>query len=81
MVILMVLVKVTKNRQITIPAEISKALGIKEGDLVDVSTDGEKIVIRKVKRLEELAGSWSDIDEKVLFTTIRELWRNWSSTT
>ena len=76
----MVIVKVTRNRQITIPADISRVVGIKEGDLVDVSISGEKIIVRKIKSIEELAGSWTDVDESVLLGTIRERWKNWSST-
>ncbi len=76
----MVIVKVTRNRQITIPAEISKALGIKEGDLVDVSISDGKIVIRKIKSVEELAGSWKNVDEKTILNVIKERWMNWSST-
>jgi len=75
-----VIVKVTRNRQITIPADISRVVGIKEGDLVDVSISGEKIIVRKIKSIEELAGSWTDVDESVLLGTIRERWKNWSST-
>ena len=42
--------KVTRNYQITIPAEIRKALGIKEGELLEVSLEGERIVIQRVKK-------------------------------
>ena len=77
---MVVIVKVTRNRQITIPADISRVVGIKEGDLVDVSISGEKIIVRKIKSIEELAGSWTDVDESVLLGTIRERWKNWSST-
>ncbi len=80
MVTLVVIVKVTRNRQITIPADISRVVGIREGDLVDVSISGEKIIVRKIKRIEELAGSWTDVDESVLLGMIRERWKNWSST-
>ncbi len=42
--------KVTRNYQITIPAEIRKALGIKEGELLEVSLEGDKIVIQRLKK-------------------------------
>lgn len=73
----MVIVKVTRNRQITIPANISKIVGIKEGDLVDVSVSDERIIIKKIKKIEELAGSWADIDERDLLNSIKERWKNW----
>jgi len=76
----MVIVKVTRNRQITIPAKISRVLGIREGDYVDISISGEKIIIRKIKRLDEIVGSWENIDKKKLLNVIRERWRHWSTT-
>ncbi|BAD86450.1 transcription regulator, SpoVT/AbrB family [Thermococcus kodakarensis KOD1] len=46
----MPLTKVTRNYQITIPAEIRKALGIKEGEYLDVELRGDEIVIKRAKR-------------------------------
>jgi Regulators of stationary/sporulation gene expression len=40
-------VRVTRNYQITIPAEVRRRLGIKAGDRVVVEVEGDKIVIRK----------------------------------
>jgi antitoxin PrlF len=45
----MPLTKVTRNYQITIPAEIRKALGIKEGEYLDVELRGDEIVIKRAK--------------------------------
>ncbi|WP_297506053.1 AbrB/MazE/SpoVT family DNA-binding domain-containing protein [Thermococcus sp.] len=42
--------KVTRNYQITIPAEIRKALGIKEGEILEVSLEGDKIVIQRLRK-------------------------------
>ncbi|RLF90477.1 AbrB family transcriptional regulator [Thermococci archaeon] len=42
--------KVTRNYQITIPAEIRRALGIKEGELLEVYLEGDKIIIRRFER-------------------------------
>ena len=42
----MAVVRVTRNYQITIPAEVRRRLGIKAGDRV-VEVEGDKIVIRK----------------------------------
>ncbi|MEO2152328.1 MAG: AbrB/MazE/SpoVT family DNA-binding domain-containing protein [Thermococcus sp.] len=41
--------KVTRNYQITIPAEIRKALGIREGELLEVRIEGDKIVLQRFK--------------------------------
>ncbi len=38
---------VTRHAQITIPKKIREALGIREGDSVDISLDNEKIIVRK----------------------------------
>ncbi len=44
-------VKVTRNYQITIPAEIRRKMGLKLGDVLEVAYDEsrEEIVIRKVR--------------------------------
>jgi AbrB family looped-hinge helix DNA binding protein len=39
------LTKVTRNGQITLPAAVRRAAGIKEGDLVAVTLDREAIVL------------------------------------
>ncbi len=45
----MPITKVTRNYQITIPAEIRKALGIKEGEYLSVELRGDEIVIKKAE--------------------------------
>jgi AbrB family looped-hinge helix DNA binding protein len=54
-------VRVTRNYQITIPAEVRKRLGIKAGDQV-VEVEGDKIVIRKAAGgfAEDSAGAEAD---------------------
>ena len=74
----MPIVKVTRNRQITIPSEISKIVGIREGDFVEITVRGDEIIVKKVKSLEELAGSWKDIDENELSKIIKARWKTWS---
>ena len=73
----MPIVKVTRNRQITIPSEISKIVGIREGDFVEITVRGDEIIVKKVKSLEELAGSWKDIDENELSKIIKARWKTW----
>ena len=41
--------KVTRNYQITIPAEIRKVLGIKQGEYLTVELRGDEIIIRKAE--------------------------------
>jgi antitoxin PrlF len=40
-------VRVTRNYQVTTPAEVRRRLGIKVGGRVVVEVEGDKIVIRK----------------------------------
>jgi len=53
---MVVTVKVTRRGQTTIPIEIRKKLGIKEGDelLVEVTRNG--VLLKVIPRIEELAG-------------------------
>ena len=50
MVSTMSVVKVTRDYQITIPAEIRNKLGIKEGDYLRVDIEDDKIVIIKLEQ-------------------------------
>jgi len=43
-------VKVGNSLRITIPKEIADATRLKEGDLVGISLDNGRIIVRKVKR-------------------------------
>lgn len=43
----MTTVTVARHAQITIPKKIREALGIREGDSVDMSLNNEKIIVRK----------------------------------
>ncbi len=52
----MMIVKVTRKRQVTIPKEIGEKLGIGEGDYLRVRLEGKKIVMEKVRGLEDLMG-------------------------
>lgn len=45
----MAIVKVTRNYQITLPAEVRGELGIKVGDLLRVAVSGGRIVIEKLE--------------------------------
>ncbi len=46
----MPLTKVTRNYQVTLSAEVRKALGIKEGDYLEVKVEGRNIVMSKLER-------------------------------
>ncbi|AAY81258.1 AbrB/MazE/SpoVT family DNA-binding domain-containing protein [Sulfolobus acidocaldarius] len=42
-------VKVTRNYQVTIPSSVRNVLGIKEGDILEVYVENDKIVMKKVE--------------------------------
>lgn len=58
-------VKVTRNYQVTIPAEYRKRLGIKVGDVVTVLLEGDRIVIipTKRRRVSFRAGRKIEVEE------------------
>lgn len=50
------IVKVTRKGQTTIPAEIRKKLGIKEGDVLVVEAIDQKVVFKPIPKIEECGG-------------------------
>lgn len=42
-------VKVTRNYQVTIPSSIREVINIKEGDILEVSVENDKIILKKVE--------------------------------
>ena len=42
--------KVTRNYQVTIPYEIRQFLNIKEGEYIEFEIEGDKVVIRPLRR-------------------------------
>lgn len=42
--------KVDRLGRVVLPVEVRRALGIDEGDLIDVAVDAERIVLTKVER-------------------------------
>ena len=45
------LVRVRKKSQITIPASVSKSLHIEEGDMLEMDTRGNQLIIRVISLL------------------------------
>lgn len=56
-------VKVTRRGQTTIPQELREKYGIKEGDDLMIEDIDGRLVIRRVPKLQDLAGTDSDSDE------------------
>ena len=54
------IVKVTRRGQTTIPVELRKKLGIKEGDELLVESTGDGLLFKVIPKLEELAGIYAE---------------------
>lgn len=69
--------KVDDLGRIVIPAEMRKGFGIKEGDLLEISVEGESIIFTKRQDSCVFCGSPADLKEfkrrTVCATCIREL--------
>lgn len=52
--------KVTRRGQTTIPKEFRRKYDIQEGDSLLVEDEDDKILIRTIKRLEDLCGADSE---------------------
>jgi antitoxin PrlF len=70
-------VKVTRNYQVTIPEEVRKKLGIKEGDYVtiEITAEGEAVLKRMIP-VEDLAGAW-DEEMDAIMENVKEQWKTW----
>ncbi len=70
----MAVVKIRTNRQITIPKRIFDELGLREGDFVQISVEGSRIVIVP-KRLVDLEDVLSPEEEELVARGFEELKR------
>jgi AbrB family looped-hinge helix DNA binding protein len=54
-------VKVLHKGQITIPKDVRKHMGIKEGDTLVIEEDDDKVVLKKGKTIFDYAGTLPDL--------------------
>ncbi len=54
--------KLTRNFQLTIPAEIRRSLGLDIGDYVEIEKEDDKIVLKKVKKERKTIKLGKDLD-------------------
>ena len=47
------LTRVTRQGQITLPSDVRRKLGIREGDLIEVTVEGEKVVMTPKKLIDK----------------------------
>jgi len=74
----MAIVKVTRNYQVTIPEDVRRKLGIKEGNYVSIETfDETSAIIKRIIPLEDLAGAWDEEMDRVMedVARTRKTWR------
>ena len=50
------IVKITRNGQANIPAEIRKKLGLKEGDKLAANMSKDGVVFKSIPKMEDCAG-------------------------
>ena len=68
----------TRKYQVTIPRKIRDKVGIKVGDELTISNNGQTVILEKPIDLENLAGSWTHIESTAKFMEkTRELWKTW----
>ncbi|MCY0883592.1 AbrB/MazE/SpoVT family DNA-binding domain-containing protein [Acidianus infernus] len=65
-------VKVYKKGIIVIPKEVRESIGIKEGDIVELIVDGDKVRIEKPKTLLDLFGIDGDKAVEVAKAIVEE---------
>jgi len=74
----MAIVKIRTNRQITIPKRIFDELGLREGDFIQISVEGSRIVLlpkRLVDLLVDLEDALSPEEEELVSQGFEELKR------
>ncbi len=49
--------KIMARGLIALPSDVRKRLGLKEGDLVKIEVEGDRIVLKKEQRIYDLKGS------------------------
>jgi AbrB family looped-hinge helix DNA binding protein len=61
----LILTKVTRNGQITLPAAVRRVANIEEGDLIAVAVQGDRIILSPQKLIDKSqAYFWSDVWQK-----------------
>jgi AbrB family looped-hinge helix DNA binding protein len=75
--------RLSSKRQVTLPLTVVQKLGLVPGDELRVDTDDESIVLRRsdslaerrLRTLEQVAGSLADVYEPGYLDRLRDEWR------
>jgi AbrB family looped-hinge helix DNA binding protein len=68
--ILMPVVKITRNRQVTIPKSLCQELGLDEGDYVEIVRKGDHLVLRSKKLVDKTLPE----KKERLFQLLEKVW-------
>lgn len=70
---------VTRNYQVTIPKDVRETAGIRVGDKVVFSVEGEKVEVRKLNKetAEKIFGSWTEVKGSSV-DYVRKMRKEWS---
>jgi AbrB family looped-hinge helix DNA binding protein len=75
--------RLSSKRQVTLPLVVVEQLGLVPGDELRVDADDDRIVLRRtdsladrrLRALEQLAGSFADVYEPGYLDRLRDEWR------
>lgn len=75
--------RLSGKRQVTLPMRVVEALGLKPGDELRVETEGDSIVLRReetpaerrLRAIDEFAGSLPGVYEPGYLDKLRDEWR------
>jgi bifunctional DNA-binding transcriptional regulator/antitoxin component of YhaV-PrlF toxin-antitoxin module len=65
--------------QIVLPPEVGEQLKLKDGDIISVRVEGERVILEKQARspLDESFGLWSDVSDGAAYVNkLREEWED-----
>jgi AbrB family looped-hinge helix DNA binding protein len=75
--------RLSSKRQVTLPLRVVEQLGLVPGDELRVEADDDRIVLcrtnsladRRLRAIEQLAGSFADVYEPGYLDRLRDEWR------
>jgi len=66
----MPIVKITRNRQVTIPKELFEQLDLHQGEYVEIARDGDHLILRP----KELIDRQREDAKQAFFETVDRIW-------
>lgn len=76
----MLTIKSCKKDSITVPENILKRLGVKEGEKVDVKVEkGSLTIVRETEEFFALEGALKDVDIEGAVKELEKDWKKWET--